>query len=429
MQVTVSFSERVDLADGLVLVPGGNLVTGSGDFLKAFGAPTTLEDDLLVLASAVYAADLAHLRSTGIGFCRDFRLTVPVVNLQALERVKADLQRLLYFLSYDNWDISLLQRTGTPEPSQDWPASGGKTLLFSGGLDSFAGAVDLIEAQESAILVSHVTHNLTVQRSQEALSGYLGERYGDAAPRVAIRAGGRNKGTLVFPTQREESQRTRSFLFLVLAALVARRSGYRNIVLIAENGQMAIHLPLSAARIGGFSTHTAHPRFVCEMGAFLSSVLGFDLSISNPFLYHTKAEVIRRVVTEHSRVVPLATSCWRASRVGGAKDHCGVCIPCLVRRIAVEHNGLVLDEYDRDVLAEDVAALDEGDLAKRNFVDLAEFVSRFATNRSPNQLITDYPELVEDGVDVNRAVRMYKRFANEAIGVLRRYEAARRLLG
>jgi len=428
MQVTVSFSHAADIGDGLILLPQRNLVTGSADFAKVFGAPTSLEEDLLVLASAVYAADLAHLRDTGIRFCRDFRLTVPVVNLQALERVKADLQRLLYFLSYDNWDISFLQRGGVPEPSQEWPASVGKTLLFSGGLDSFAAAVDLIEAQETAVFVSHVTHNLTVQRSQQALYGHLRERYRDVPEHVAIRVGGRSRGSLAFPKDREESQRTRSFLFLVLAALVARRSGHRRIVLIAENGQMAIHLPLSAGRIGGFSTHTAHPRFVREMQEFLSSVLGFDLSISNPFLYQTKAKVIRGVVAEHSSAVPLAISCWRASRVRGGKDHCGVCIPCLVRRIAIEYNGLLLEEYDRDVLAEDIAALDEDDLAKRNFVDLAEFISRFAANRTADQLLTDYPELAEDSVDMDRAVKMYRRFANEALTVLRRYDGARGLL-
>ena len=55
----------------------------------------------------------------------------------------------------------------------------------------------------------------------------------------------------------ENSQRTRSFLFLVLGALAARRAGHIEIVYLAENGQMAIHLPLTQGRIGAFSTHTA----------------------------------------------------------------------------------------------------------------------------------------------------------------------------
>jgi hypothetical protein len=41
--------------------------------------------------------------------------------------------------------------------------------------------------------------------------------------------------------ERESSQRTRSFLFLVIASIAARRSGFHDVILIAENGQMAIH--------------------------------------------------------------------------------------------------------------------------------------------------------------------------------------------
>src|SRR5213082_2450013 len=59
----------------------------------------------------------------------------------------------------------------------------------------------------------------------------------------------------------ESSQRTRSFLFLTVAALCARRVGHQNIVVIAENGQMAVHLPVTEGRIGPFSTRTAQLKY------------------------------------------------------------------------------------------------------------------------------------------------------------------------
>ena len=68
-----------------------------------------------------------------------------------------------------------------------------------------------------------------------------------------------------------------------------------DVVVIAENGQMAIHLPLTTARIGGFSTHTAHPEFVRMMGKLLSTLLDYPIRIENPFLYMTKAEVVAAV--------------------------------------------------------------------------------------------------------------------------------------
>src|SRR5690606_21825621 len=106
---------------------------------------------------------------------------------------------------------------------------------------------------------------------------------------------GRNKGEFHFPTdeERENTQRTRSFLFLSLAALTARRVGFRKIISIAENGQFAIHLPLNPSRVGPFSTHTANPKFVDLAKEIFIKLLSLDnLVIENPFLYKTKGEVV-----------------------------------------------------------------------------------------------------------------------------------------
>ncbi len=131
-------------------------------------------------------------------------------------------------------------------------------------------------------------------------------------------------------------------LFLALAALVARRNGVEDVVVIAENGQMAIHLPLTTARIGAFSTHTAHPEFVHMMSKLLTTFLDYPIKIENPFLYMTKAEVVAATVKRHREVVEGTVSCWKTSRVVGDKKHCGYCVPCLSRRIALETHGLEL---------------------------------------------------------------------------------------
>ena len=86
----------------------------------------------------------------------------------------------------------------------------------------------------------------------------------------------------------EGSQRTRSFMFLILSALVARRLGRRDLLLIAENGQMAIHLPLSTARIGAFSTHTAHPDVLDSMQTIHLYSLAGTYRISNPYVSSRK---------------------------------------------------------------------------------------------------------------------------------------------
>ena len=126
---------------------------------------------------------------------------------------------------------------------------------------------------------------------------YLNSKYQPAVSRIALRTGGHSTRTSVFhpiKTARRLSVRGLVLDVLAIGSLAARRSGQSEVVMIAENGQMAIHLPLSAARIGAFSTHTAHPQFVQLASEFFSKSLDYPIQISNPYLYKTKAEVVAK---------------------------------------------------------------------------------------------------------------------------------------
>ena len=431
-RAAVVLDDAGEMPGVLRLLPAVNLTTGERHFRQAFGTPTSLEIDVLNVASAIYACDLAFKRGEREEFLRQIDLTVPVTNRAVFEAVVPQLRYALYRLSHDAWTIRFTHRRGHPSDQPPPEPVAGKVLLFSGGLDSLAGAIHLAEAGERVYLVSHVTANRVVADSQVSLVTYLTSRFGAAFSRTAFRVGGVSKPrrSLPFPSdnEREETQRTRSFLFLALAGLVAKRMGVRDIVMIAENGQMAIHLPLTAARISAFSTHTAHPEFVHVMGEILSTLLDYPLRIENPFLYTTKAEVVARTVSSHATTIPNAISCWKAARVPGQLNHCGFCVPCLSRRIAMEHHGHNLAEYRRDLLAEDVGALGPGDDGKRNLVELCEFITRF-TDASSQAMIEDaFPDLINPHIDAPRAVGMYRRFAREARGVLSNYPGVGGLL-
>ena len=207
-------------------------------------------------------------------------------------------ERILYVLSHDNWTIEYARRSRRclRVPSLGCKQQG-RTLLFSGGLDSLAAAVDLIEQFGSAQtqLASHTTGNQVTRGAQETLLAYLNSKYQPEISRIALRTGGLKHKNFDFPSdqEREETQRTRSLMFLTIGSLTARRSGQSEVVMIAENGQMAIHLPLSAARIGAFSTHTAHPQFVQLASEFFTKSLDYQIQITNPYLYKTKAEAVR----------------------------------------------------------------------------------------------------------------------------------------
>lgn len=419
--------ESTNSNDAFILGPGRNLITGEASFRTHFGEPSTLEQDLLVVASAIYASDLVAIRDEREMVTRKIRLTIPVVNFQAFMRVSEDIEYALYLLSYDRWELNFVPQGGIPEANHVWPKNPGVTLLFSGGLDSLTQGVVLATQEDSLQLVSHDSGNQVIAASQKELAKYVAG-IGRKVSHYSFRVAGQERGGLPFPAEKESSQRTRSFLFLALASLSARRTGHHRVVYIAENGQMAIHIPLTAARIGSFSTRTAHPEAVATLQGVFSAILGVELIFENPYLYKTKAEVVAPLCKDHAQIIAKSVSCWRASRVQGEYKHCGECIPCLVRRIALEANGIKLVEWSRDLLDENIGSLSEDDIGKRNLLELCEFVIHFGGSASDTDLMLRFPDLISAYFDQEQATAMYRRFATEALQVLGSYEPLRRLL-
>lgn len=415
--------QAAGLAGVLALVPGENLLTGREELERALAEPlTSLESDLLLVASAVFALDLAALRGEREHYPRDLQIQLPVANLHAFRALASKLAVILYLLSGDNWTLDFIQGAGTPERAGPEEPSIGTTLLFSGGLDSLAAAVTELEAAHPLYLASHYTASRSVRTSQRRLIEYLSGAFPDQVRRIAAHVTGRSRSGLFFPAdgERERSQRTRSLLFLTIGALVARHTNYREILMIAENGQMAIHLPLSPSRIGAFSTHTAHPQFVDAVSEMLGELFSCAFTLVNPFLYHTKSEVVQCLATRHRPAIPLSVSCWRGSRQ--ALNHCGQCVPCLLRRIALEINGVHIPEYQRDVLREDLLSKSEDDEGKRNLHELGEFISWFAPGQhSTAELLDQFPDLFNPSFDQTEAISMYRRFSVEAQQVLSAY--------
>jgi 7-cyano-7-deazaguanine synthase in queuosine biosynthesis len=415
-----------DQVDQLFQV-GENLKTGENDFRKHFGEPTSLERDLLVVASTVFATDLIAKREMREKITRDIQLCIPIVNYYAFENQRVAIERILHFLSHDNWTITFRPRSGTQEAYQPSSQQKGKTLLFSGGLDSFAAAVKLLDEYGvgGVQLASHSAHNSFTLRAQKLLHDYLVGHYKGEIERVVIYIGGKNTEDLEFSGDREVTQRTRSFAFLTIAVLAARQRGMSEIVMIAENGQMAIHLPLSGGRIGAFSTHTAHPKFVKDAASFFSAVLQYPIQIENPFVYQTKAEVVKTLTEQHLKAISLSSSCWKTRIVSGG--HCGECIPCLIRRIALESHNVNVDDWKRKIFTEDVGALDATDEGKRNLSELAVFASDFRI-LPDSELDMKYCELFSPDFDHDAVVAMYRRFGEEALQVLSRYPTLKHLV-
>jgi 7-cyano-7-deazaguanine synthase in queuosine biosynthesis len=409
-----------------VFQSGRNLNPGFDGFAEAFGSVSSLEKDLLLLAASVFAADRAIRRGERELLARRFHLTLPVSNADVLVPQVDTIEDVLRRLSNDAWRLTFTTHRAPESPEPPSLTTAGQVLLFSGGLDSLAAAVEFGKGSAPLQLVSHVTHNTATRTTQNKLARMLQKhRFNVRHDQFFVSSRDGDPGTT--PHDAEPSQRTRSFLFMTLGALTARRRGYRDVLFLAENGQMAIHLPLTQGRVGAFSTHTAHPDVLVGMQAFLSAALAYPLVISNPYVHKTKAEVVAVIRNNLPRAIPVTVSCWKNARLPKGIEHCGECVPCYVRRIALESGGRDPTKYARDPWRTALADLPPADVGRRNLVDLAEFILRFERS-SDDEIMHEWPELYSPNVEPEKTIGMYRRFAGEARRVLASYSGVENLL-
>jgi hypothetical protein len=136
------------------------------------------------------------------------------------------------------------------------------------------------------------------------------------------------------------SQRSRSLMFLaygVLAATATKSYADGGVVdlFVCENGFIALNPPLTPARVGSLSTRTTHPVIFAHFRTILAA-LGLRVNISNPYEIMTKGEMLQNCADQTllEKFATSSTSCGRFKTF--SYNHCGRCVPCLVRRAAFE---------------------------------------------------------------------------------------------
>jgi len=323
---------------------GSSTVSGSmAELVRDIGVPQALYVDLLRLAVAAYGADKVVLRELSADFwTRRLRLHVPVSDSERWNSASAGFTEALSYLTSDNWQIRFRRRFPHETAEGDAPPVAFDTVsLFSGGLDSLAGAIDLLEAGGKVVLVGHYESNLLLPR-QRALFERLRDAYG--ADRVLYRPfylrplGAQVAQTRPLPPDREPTTRSRSFLFIAAAAVTASAAGL-TVVQVPENGYIGLNIPLEPSRIGACSTRTTHPHFLRLLAEALAEA-EIDLAVENSYRLKTKGEVLEQCRNRELllALAPATISCahpevGRWSREGYA--NCGYCYPCLMRRVSL----------------------------------------------------------------------------------------------
>jgi hypothetical protein len=139
---------------------------------------------------------------------------------------------------------------------------------------------------------------------------------------------------------KDENQRSRSFLYAMLAAAIAITFQLKRIRFF-ENGIVSMNLPLSPQLIGARASRTTHPRVLHDLSLLVGELTGQDFVVENPFFWKTKSDVVKLIKDSGwDKLIRHTVSCSRVRTTDKKQTHCGVCTQCIERRIATLHNDL-----------------------------------------------------------------------------------------
>ncbi len=326
-------------------------------FREYFDEITPRLVDFIEIATFIYVADQCHVRCQGrvdphgLLWHRKFNMIIAVQDYDFWSRadVKKVLERLLRFLSDDCFCFQFKKMTEI-HPEQQYlvfddkmgaPEKPKRVMLFSGGLDSLAGAVQsLIKDGIPTVLVRHKSTSKHKGKF-EFIEKELNRLSNNAGTFFTFKAG--KDGDL----SKEYTQRTRSILYFAFAAVVADLLNI-NEVRFYENGPVSLNLPMSPQVVGGRATKTTHPQtlhYFQDLYRIISDKP--DFKVTNPFIDNTKSEIVKLIVEYGcADLIKESMSCAHSWQQTNVVKHCGTCSQCIDRRVAIIAAGK--QEFDNE---------------------------------------------------------------------------------
>lgn len=313
--------------------------------------------DLLELAAYVFAAD--RLTSRGPvdsveyqAWSRSFRFVVKIrdYNFWCQSSVRNALKEALCFATGDS-DYEFIFQPGHETPATNlfdredvFIGKGDNVgiMLFSGGIDSLAGAVQQLQKTHSRIcLVSHLSQPGTM-RTQKMLARALQTEYTDRVSVYQFRT------NLQGERAKEETQRTRPFLYGSIGFALAHGLD-QDRFFVHENGVTSLNFARREDLLNARASRTTHPQTIGRLAHLFSLIAERRFTIETPFLWLTKADVVRTLRDAgRGHLLPSSVSCSRTYKSGVNTTHCGECFQCLDRRIGIY--GAQANELDNEGL-------------------------------------------------------------------------------
>lgn len=306
-------------------------------------------EDLLVISLSIFAIDKKMPRyKADDAWTRELNVSIPVLEFEKWNSVRDKWNNTLSYLTGDNWNISFrntdIVYTKSPKKYRKFNEKPqcDVVCLFSGGLDSFCGAITLLEQGYSPCLVGHNEYPKLRYKQQE-FARMFKEEYTENNPVFySFSANTRNPININKDEiyGKENTSRGRSLLFLSVALCFASILGENTPVFIPENGFIGLNIPLTNNRKGSCSTRTTHPFFINSLREILNAV-GINNQINNIFAYESKRDIINRVkdtrafINGYMDTISCSHPCQPRWNKHGSREYpknCGYCYPCIIRK-------------------------------------------------------------------------------------------------
>lgn len=306
-------------------------------------------EDLFVIGISVFALDKRiSRRKFNDCWTRDISVSIPVLCYEQWSGTETQWNKTLGFLTGDKWNIQFRQCNKQYSQRENLNRvhleldKCNCVSLFSGGLDSFCGAIKLLEDGLSPCLVGHNEYPKLRKKQQEFVDTFQSIYVEQNVKFVSFSANSRAPKTIEGEKLKgtENTSRGRSLLFLCAALSIAGILGADIPVYIPENGFIGLNIPLTNGRKGTCSTRTTHPFFLSGLKDILQTV-GITNPIRNFFAYSSKREIVNLVKDKEAfkkhymDTISCSHPClarWNKKGHNEYPVNCGYCYPCLIRK-------------------------------------------------------------------------------------------------
>ncbi|WP_182200266.1 7-cyano-7-deazaguanine synthase [Paraliobacillus salinarum] len=277
--------------------------------------------DFVAIMGGIYCADIYEAKVGDRP--RKIKLDIPLFQPFFWEGVKRDIEELANWVSGDEYNLSFYKNKLDPFENITLSINSDfNTTLFSGGLDSLSGAFFNFKNGINSDYIGFVNKSEEATRQRKVAEFY--KKIYSAESKILL---------IDKPNLRKKTytQATRSLLYIALAVANSFFNNSKKVYLY-ENGILSLNPEIA----GRFTTKTTHPKTIYLYNKILFKQ-NFEIEINQPFMFETKGQIINKMDLKFKSQIKHTFTCGQ-SRTHPERIHkgqCGICIPCLLRKISI----------------------------------------------------------------------------------------------